>query len=511
MKCSRMNLISLVLLMAFCGLLYPYKLQKYAVAPNRLENYIRGPHRRNGLLFLPTTAVGFVENSCLSRNDPLLRHSRVRDPSPYLLMKLRGYEAMHRRCGPYTASYNRTVSYLGPDNGTVSGGPNECRYIIWKSASGMGNKMMTLASTFLYALLTDRVLLISHDNDIPDLFCEPFPESTWLLPLDFPLSSRIAKDLGKNSEDKLGNMIRRKRDLSKQPYVYLHMAHDYDDKDQLFFCDREQSHLRRVPWLVTKSDNYFIPSLFLMHSFQPELELLFPDKELVFHQLGRYLFLPTNPVWGLVVRYYEAYLSMADVRVGIQIRNYHARVNGAIVRYVIKLDQILSCSHRKGILPRISEQGDDGLRTGEKTKNRTLVSVMITSLGRAYSEELRNMYWEKPTSNGETVAVYQPSFEELQKYEQKNHDMKAVAEMYLLSLCDKLVTTSRSTFGYVAQALGGLRPWIVFHNETAEPAACSWGKSMEPCFHDPPPLDAVCKARTDGGGRRRRFLGKCDG
>lgn len=37
------------------------------------------------------------------------------------------------------------------------------------------------------------------------------------------------------------------------------------------------------------------------------------------------------------------------------------------------------------------------------------------------------------------------------------HDRKALAEMYLLSMTDILVTTSVwSTFAYVAQGLGGL-------------------------------------------------------
>ncbi|PRQ45003.1 putative Type 1 galactoside alpha-(1,2)-fucosyltransferase [Rosa chinensis] len=37
---------------------------------------------------------------------------------------------------------------------------------------------------------------------------------------------------------------------------------------------------------------------------------------------------------------------------------------------------------------------------------------------------------------------------------------RACSEMYLLSLTDVLITISWSTFGYVAQSLGGLTPWI---------------------------------------------------
>jgi xyloglucan fucosyltransferase len=52
--------------------------------------------------------------------------------------------------------------------------------------------------------------------------------------------------------------------------------------------------------------------------------------------------------------------------------------------------------------------------------------------------------------------------EEFQRFGVRSHDSKAWAEIYLLSLTDVLATTSQSTFGYVAQGLGGLRPWVMY-------------------------------------------------
>lgn len=60
------------------------------------------------------------------------------------------------------------------------------------------------------------------------------------------------------------------------------------------------------------------------------------------------------------------------------------------------------------------------------------------------------------------VSVHQPSHEEFQRFGVRSHDSKAWAEIYLLSLTDVLITTSQSTFGYVAQGLGGLRPWVMY-------------------------------------------------
>ncbi|KAI9165088.1 hypothetical protein LWI28_007444 [Acer negundo] len=79
---------------------------------------------------------------------------------------------------------------------------------------------------------------------------------------------------------------------------------------------------------------------------------------------------------------------------------------------------------------------------------------------------------------------------------------KAWAEINLLSMCDVLVTSGWSTFGYVAQGLGGLRPWILYkiENQSAAPdPPCGRVMSMEPCFHSPPIYDCKTKKYVDNG------------
>ena len=68
---------------------------------------------------------------------------------------------------------------------------SECKYVLWISFSGLGNRILTLASAFLYALLTNRVLVVDPGTDMVDLFCEPFPDSSWFLPSHFPLNAKI--------------------------------------------------------------------------------------------------------------------------------------------------------------------------------------------------------------------------------------------------------------------------------------------------------------------------------
>lgn len=437
---------------------------------------------------LPT---GFDDKSCLSRYQSLLyRRGVPQKASPYLISKLRSYEARHKKCGPYTNSYNKTVEAL--KSGRYSS-MSDCKYVVWISFSGLGNRILTLASAFLYALLTDRVLLVDRGHDIPDLFCEPFPEVSWLLPLDFPLTNKF-NGFNQKSHQSYGNVLKSNSTApAPQPYIYLHLVHDYDDQDKLFFCDQDQAYLQKISWLIMKSDNYFVPSLFLMPSFEQELHSLFPEKETIFHLLGRYLFHPTNSVWGLITRYYEAYLSKADVIAGIQIRVFD--IQPGPFKHI--LDQILSCTRRENILPQISQQGRP---VNPSTKKKT-VAVLMTSLSSGYFEQVRDLYWENPTATGEVITVFQPSHEGHQQTEKQNHNRKAWAEIYLLSLTDKLVTSSWSTFGYVAQGLGGLKPWILNkpENHTAPDPPCRRAVSMEPCFHAPPFYDCKLRRGADTG------------
>jgi xyloglucan fucosyltransferase len=414
-------------------------------------------------------------------------------PSSYLISRLRRYEALHKQCGPYTESYNKTLEQLKSGHYT---GPSECNYVVWISFSGLGNRILSLASSFLYALLTNRVLLVDPGVDVADLLCEPFPEVSWFLPPDFPLKNQF-NNFNQESPQCYGKMLKNititNSNRLTPPSVYLHLVHDYDDHDKLFFCDEDQTFLQKVPWLIVKTDNYFIPSLFLIPSFEQELSKLFPKKETVFHFLGRYIFHPTDQVWGLITRYYEAYLAKADERIGIQIRVFDTGTGP----FQHVLDQILACTTKENLLPEINrEQHFIGPSGNQKSK-----AVLMTSLSSGYFEKVRDMYWEYPTVTGEVIGIYQPSHEEYQQTEKQMHNLKAWTEMYLLSLTDVLVTSSWSTFGYVAQGLGGLKPWILYkpENRTAPNPPCRRAMSMEPCFHAPPFYDCKAKMGVDTG------------
>ncbi|KAL1207728.1 putative fucosyltransferase 7 [Cardamine amara subsp. amara] len=460
-----------------------YGLSKYSVKPR--DNLL------GGLL-----TADFDQGSCLSR----YQSSLYRKPSPYktseyLVSKLRNYEMLHKRCGPGTDSYKRAAEQIGHDHENRNRTVGECKYIVWVAVYGLGNRILTLASVFLYALLTERIILVDQRKDISDLFCEPFPGNSWLLPLDFPLMGQI-NSFNQEYPCCYGTMLKNHPINSNAipSHLYLHLLHDYRDQDKMFFCQKEQSFINKVPWLVVKSNLYFIPSLWLNPSFQTELIKLFPQKDTVFYHLARYLFHPTNQVWGMVTRSYNAYLSRADEILGIQVRVFSRQTK--YFQHV--MDQIVSCTQREKLLPEAAAAQEES-QVMNVSKTPKLKAVLVTSLNPDYSNNLKNMYWERPTSTGEIIEIYQPSKERIQQTDKKLHDQKALAEMYLLSLTDKLVTSATSTFGYVAQGLGGLKPWILYTPKkfkTPDPP-CGRGVSMEPCFLNPPAHGCEAKKRIN--------------
>ncbi|KAK4365814.1 hypothetical protein RND71_013694 [Anisodus tanguticus] len=262
----------------------------------------------------------------------------------------------------------------------------DCNYFVWISYSGLGNRMLTLASAFLYALLTNRVLLVDPGVNIPGLFCEPFPETSWLLPPDFPLINQF-NTFDKKSPNSYGYMVKNDMIIGNYstdgsilpPFIYLHLAHDYDDQDKLFFCDQDQSYLQKIPWLVMKTDNYFVPSLFLITSFEQELSNLIPEKERVFYFLSRYLFHPTNAVWELVKRYYQAYLAQANEKLGIQIRVLET--NSGPLKYI--MDQIINCTIQENLLPKINRSSEP-IVLNQSGKKKKTIAVLTTSLSPGY-------------------------------------------------------------------------------------------------------------------------------
>jgi xyloglucan fucosyltransferase len=436
--------------------------------------------------------------------------------SPYLQRKLRAYEARHRRCAPGTPLYAKSVERLR--SGRSADGM-DCTYVVWLPFDGLGNRMLSMVSGFLYALLTDRVLLAALPPDSADLFCEPFPGTTWRLPLgdDLPVANLVPR--GQDIERSYTRLLDAKvvgpaanATAGVPAYVYLSLG--WQLKDPLFFCGEHQLVLGKVNWLLLYSDLYFVPSLYAVAEFQDELRRLFPAKESVSHLLSRYLFHPTNPVWSLTTRYYRSYLASAKRRIGVQIRMFSYGSIPADDMY----SQILACSRQEHILPETDDggggAGDNGVlatRSDDNGDGSNSTAILVASLYADYYERLRSRYYEHAAKGGERVAVFQPSHEGRQATDNMAHNQRALAEVYLLSFSEELLTSGRSTFGYVSSNLAGVRPTILlaaYGHKVPEPP-CRRAVSMEPC-NLTPPLGVECPGKPVDKEDLARHLRVCE-
>ncbi|KAL5072357.1 hypothetical protein RYX36_011341 [Vicia faba] len=427
-------------------------------------------------------ASGVDEPSCMSRHQShLYRKASPHKPSWYLISKLRKYEEIHRRCGPNSKAYQKSMKEILHSK-SIKSDSAKCKYLIWTPANGLGNQMISMAATFLYALLTDRVMLVRFGKDKQGLFCEPFLNSTWLLPENSPFWSDNHVETYESLVEKEKANNNSKLDLPSALFLNLQYQQNYHDK--FFHCDDKQALLIKVPLLILQSDQYFVPSLFMTPLFNKELEKMLVEKDAVFHHLGRYLFHPSNSAWRLITKFYHQHLAKADEKIGLQIRVF----NPSKTPQQAIMNLVLNCTLENKLLPDVIDMNINNSVYPSGINKTITKAVLVTSLYPEYGENLKMMYMNKSTVTGELIEVYQPSGEEKQKFNDNTHNMKALVDMYLLSLSDVLVTTSLSTFGYVAQGFGNLKPWLLYRlvgNKSHYPA-CEREFSMEPCYHYPP-------------------------
>jgi xyloglucan fucosyltransferase len=438
-------------------------------------------------------SLDFDERSCRARyKSSSYRKASSFHVSPYLVQRLREYEKYHRKCGPHSEFYKEAIEQLKSGKNVET----ECKYTVFTQGNGLGNRMLALVSTFLYSLLTKRILLVEMIEESKNVFCEPFPESSWELGSDFPIKDLTWKfqkespesfiNLLENGTISLDSNVSVK---SLPPYVFFDAWSIAWHVHSRIFCEDHQKVVQKFTWMITKSDCYYAPALFLYPEFENELKLMFPVKESMFHHLGRYLFQPANPVWEMIERFYQIYLINTDEKIGLQIR-------------IIPFDpppfekvygRIIECSEKEKLLPEI---GTSNLTNSASSPTKR-TSILVISLFSEYYEKIKSTYYENSTITGELVSVLQPTHEEAQNTLAQFHNQKALAEMYLLSYCDKIAITAMSTFGYIAHGLAGLNPFILrtlFWQIPKPGPACVRSMSVEPCLHSPPFPE--CKPNT---------------
>eukprot|EP01018_Ginkgo_biloba_P020688 Gb_09928 [translate_table: standard] len=391
---------------------------------------------------------------------------RYRSPrSAPLQTVLDRYVAMHRRC--------TALEFDNITNIYNSGEKPQCKYLIWSIGYfGLGNRLLSLVSAFAYAILSQRVLLIEYPV-WDHLFCDPFDGSPWKIVPERPLNKSLGvsylgfRGMGcgfGNTDPRCGATI-----------VNMALHHETPAEELEFVvCESGFSRVRNVPFLTTMfSNQFYIVGFFLNPALGLVMELLFPERN-PFHVLAKYLLSPSDHVWDAIRYYNDGTLSKATRRIGVQIREFGNNYTEAIDSNVV------ACIRRKSALCPI---GDGHVA---KSKEDGFVSLYVATLMQGHVAKLNKSVQNEM---GRSFKVMWQELDGRENYD-PSHQQEALIDMWVLSLSDVLLTSKMSTFGYVAQGLGGITPYLINSSEEEEP--CKANVGSDPCYHFAP-KDTICK------------------
>jgi xyloglucan fucosyltransferase len=459
------------------------------------------------------------KNPCISREKLPLRYAarkfvkHVEDASPAAWDAVfREYEILHRTCT--TKVQDISLYFLERDT-SIPGG---CNYLLCNTVlgSGLGNQILITASCLIYAVLTQRVLLLPSTNTLPDILCEPFEGSSWKVnegKIGFPVPSAFwlstdqfvsEVDLSVGSQDRATTTVHA---------TDVTIRHEWRiQPDNRFFCITEQKFLRNVPWVFLQGNQHFLPKLFVIPSFRTTLESLFPSRLVLTHVLRRSI-LPGDSVWQRVEQVREMQPDYADRRLGVQIRYTDSHLQFEPLHLWEMRAQ--KCALENGMLPQHGQAAtrSDLTRTSQSNSptaksnpgdaqsiddsaasasavNGTTTVVFVASLYDTFEKSLSSEYLQQaPANAGEHVTVVQVSSRHEQSYFNREEDEEALVEIILLSFSDDVIVSPRSTFGNVAYAYGALQPWVIAAQDVIEgdsqQASCLKAQSVDACYHTP--------------------------
>ncbi|KAG6554803.1 hypothetical protein Mapa_003823 [Marchantia paleacea] len=392
------------------------------------------------------------------------------------------YAELHRAC---TTRIGDLKAYFKAQNSSVAG----CNFVVAETHFGLGNKLYQLSSVFMYAVLSQRIMLVPESTSVPSVVCQPFPGSSWTMKEHFLDVVRKKRKPSLTFYDDVDLDVNNTRKL--ETYASA-MSNEWGPEPR-FWCNTEQRYLSQVPWLTIDGCLLFLHKLYAVDMFRPALEALFPDR-IVLTRILRTLMLPADPVWERILHVNEVYLQNAEKQVGIQVRYLSGEKEYEAKNELIN-ERITRCVWENKILPEVCPaRSDPGFGdpkfadcvaklTPEDHKRPRIVKVLIASLFLGLHDSLNDIYLRHEiTTTKESVGIIQLTHEKIQGTGVEV-DSQAFVEIISLSMSDVLIVTPMSTFGGVAQAYGGLVPWFIeFAKKKGEPDQCERGMGIEPCY-----------------------------
>ncbi|EFJ22044.1 fucosyltransferase CAZy family GT37-like protein [Selaginella moellendorffii] len=433
-------------------------------------------------------------NSCKfkSENGASL-HRYATDRSPALQALLDRYSTMHSAC---VARDHDNLHHIIAKNTAKITNPSQCRYIVWSCTFGLGNKLMSLVSTFLYAILSQRVLLLEESPSWDRLFCEPFIDSHWKLPRGLSLKDDQSISFPDFYARCRGHLSRSDVCRSQPVLPIVFSANTKPEEHRFLVCPSAMASVRNIPVLNFRNSNqYFAAGFFLNPSLRPILEAIFPERR-VFHNLAGFLLNPSDEVWGSIQSLHSVKFRGASRRIAVQLReskgDYRDYYDASVPRCI---------RSKSGLCP---IEIDEFLESKNKSiASDDYIAVYVASLVGEHAAKLNASLRDVESQTGQRFELVTLGADEEQR-DDVDHQQRALVDIWSLSLADVLLTSHMSTFGYTAQGLAGLTPYFLkpWRDDPCWPSV-----SSDPCFHFAPSKKLSCRedgfslsARESGGG-----------
>lgn len=451
---------------------------------------------RDNLSFAPRHRRRQAADKCWSRTERKLYHrANKRQSSTAFVERVREYTEMHARCTNPVKDWN--AFYLNHSAGLEGRTDlSDCYYLLWMppTYAGLGNRLLSLVSTFVYALLTNRAILLGPSTAVAQLLCNPFHESSWFI------SSSGFRTMYFNIlkwQPKVGAFADRVEQGTKwdKKAAYADLRFRYTEQDWRFFCEDEQRRVKEAKFVGLHTDEYTVPGYYLVPTFESALKKLFPDG-LVFMHTGRYLLHPVNFLWSRITRTHHAYLARHQRLVGIQVRTFYRKdgdTDERVVRCAVNVSRYLPHLMPTSTWISLLTHPDNRMAAMLRNPFPRSIAVFVTSLSHHHFEALRSSYADNEALDGSIVAVHSEGHEGAEAVGQLAQYERAILEMWLLSFSDQLIVSDLSSFGYIPSALSGLKPFSM--NIGFRPGLINWYSnnrpvcapaSSEPCFITPP-------------------------
>lgn len=403
----------------------------------------------------------FYENSCQHKRE---RRFGQNPPisNPHLRDAIKSYEELHNKALLTESTITALHRHVQNERDITN------RYLILSTPQhvGLGNRLLPLMSAYLLAMLTDRILLVDFmEYSVRDILCEPFNNSSWTLPETTKwaiINSRLPTGPVNIQNVNPGELVKlavAKFSEREDDKVYL----------QTLACAGDLGErLRNVQILHVSSNHYFLPMLFANPAYAEKLKSFFPDGNAA-SVLARYLFHPRDHIWEDILSTMTK--SHEELRVGLQIRSLQGNFSLSLVR------EAAECL--------------DGLGPS--------IHIVLASL---YPEASQYLYEHRLWN------ITHRFVDHLQE-RGKHQAARALHDIWTLSMCEELVTTRRSTMGYMAAILRG-RPHM-FQAGLESKGYCHQSVSHEPCLHCKFNLEEdLCRGYPESLHLDSRIFMKCE-